>query len=485
MSGPTGEQLPRRYRRRALAWAAVGVIVAAVGVVLFLSTRSSGPDDAGPTSPPAVATDPAVGDDVAAVTTATTTATTTPTTTATSTEASTTSTTEPSLPSLFDLIADDPQFSSLETAVNAAGLFDELENGGPYTVFAPANEAFEELDPAMAGMLNADAELLASVLLHHGIDGAVDSDDLPAGDVEMLDGTTVVFTSSPDGVRLTSGESSALVTDPDLMAVNGVLHVVDGVLLPPDTAPTDAGTAVGVAADLVDGTITLAGSIDTEEHRLRLLDAAAVGLDGENIVDLLTVDPAVMIDPDEVATLAALVERQPIDLVEGQARLDALGLSVTGVYVDDEALARFESAVGVVQPVQLELRERPVADAASAAAISEQAEGLLAAEPLLFDGLELSAADAAATLDRLAAVVKRAAGVDVWVIGFTDTSGDADSNLAISVLRADVVADELVGRGVPPIDVSSAGFGETAPVLVDGIEDREASRRVDVAVRLR
>lgn len=477
MSGPTGEQPSRRYRRRALAWGAAGLAVIAVGVVVFVGLRSSPDDDATPTSAPAAVTTETGGDDNRddeATSTA-----------PTSTALATTSTTQPSLPSLFDLIADDPQFSSLETAVGAAGLFDELENGGPYTVFAPSNAAFEALDPEVAGRLNADADLLASVLLHHGFDGAVPSGDLPMGDIEMLDGTTILFASSPDGVTLTDAESTALVTDADLMADNGVLNVVDHVLLPSNVEITDPSAAVGVAADLVDGAVTLAGSIDTEEHRTVLLDAAALSLDRRNIVDLLTVDPAVVVEPDAVATLAALVERLPIDLVEGQVRLDGLGLSVTGVYVDDDALARIESTAGVVQPVRFDLRVRPVADASSAASISEQVGALLSAEPLLFEGLELASPESAATLDRLAAIVKQASGIDVAVVGFTDTSGDAATNLAVSIARAELVADELFRRGVPPADVGSAGFGEAAPVLVDGVEDRAASRRVAVVVKLR
>lgn len=388
-------------------------------------------------------------------------------------------------PSLFGLISDDPQFSSVENAIEAAGLFDDLENGGPFTLFAPSNDAFDALDPAFAGAMNADPQLLEDVLFHHALAGTHESAGLREGSVEMVDGSLVEIDIGPDGITLTSGDTSAAVVDADLVASNGVLHVIDGILIPPEIdADVDADVAVSVS--VAGGRVVLAGAIGDDAQRAQLLAAVQEVLDPGSVDDRLAVDPAAAADDSRLADLAAVSRVLPVVLVEGSARLAGEAIAVTGVDVDDAARQRLETVTaGLDTDVLVDLQRRPVADPLLADTVAADVERLLVEQPLRFvSGILFAGPDAGTTLDRLAGLLKAADGLDIGVVGFTDTAGNAASNLRTSLLRAEEVENQLVRRGVPAEDLTVAGFGETAPVLVDGVEDPAASRRVEIVVRL-
>ena len=393
--------------------------------------------------------------------------------------------TDEDAPSLFGLISDDPQFSSVENAIEAAGLFDDLENGGPFTLFAPSNDAFDALDPAFAGAMNADPQLLEDVLFHHALAGTHESAGLREGSVEMVDGSLVEIDIGPDGITLTSGDTSAAVVDADLVASNGVLHVIDGILIPPEIdADVDADVAVSVS--VAGGRVVLAGAIGDDAQRAQLLAAVQEVLDPGSVDDRLAVDPAAAADDSRLADLAAVSRVLPVVLVEGSARLAGEAIAVTGVDVDDAARQRLETVTaGLDTDVLVDLQRRPVADPLLADTVAADVERLLVEQPLRFvSGILFAGPDAGTTLDRLAGLLKAADGLDIGVVGFTDTAGNAASNLRTSLLRAEEVENQLVRRGVPAEDLTVAGFGETAPVLVDGVEDPAASRRVEIVVRL-
>jgi uncharacterized surface protein with fasciclin (FAS1) repeats len=127
-------------------------------------------------------------------------------------------------------------FTTLAAALEAAGLVETLKGEGPYTVFAPTDEAFEAALTDLgltADQLLADTELLTSVLTYHVVEG-----EYPAADVVGLDGQSVATVNGAEVEITVDGESvmvnGATVTMPDVLATNGVIHVIDQVLLPPD-----------------------------------------------------------------------------------------------------------------------------------------------------------------------------------------------------------------------------------------------------------
>lgn len=133
---------------------------------------------------------------------------------------------------IVDLASSDENLSTLVAAVQQAGLVETLKGEGPYTVFAPTNEAFEkllmELDITAEDLLaHPDLE---KVLTYHVVSGKVMSTDLEdAMEAETVNGQTVMVDLS-NGVMI----NDAKVTTADLEASNGVVHVIDKVLVPDD-----------------------------------------------------------------------------------------------------------------------------------------------------------------------------------------------------------------------------------------------------------
>ena len=118
-------------------------------------------------------------------------------------------------------------FKTLVTAVQAAGLVETLKGKGPFTVFAPTDEAFAKIPKADLDALLKDKAKLAAVLTYHVVPAAVLAKDVKAGDVKTVNGKTIKITTDK-GVMV----NNAKVIKTDVAASNGVIHVIDTVLLP-------------------------------------------------------------------------------------------------------------------------------------------------------------------------------------------------------------------------------------------------------------
>ena len=122
-------------------------------------------------------------------------------------------------------------FNTLVQAVQIAGLVDTLKGEGPFTVFAPTDEAFAAVPADALKALLANPEALKQVLLYHVVPGAVKSTDLTDGmTAPTAQGENVTFGVSSAGVKV----NDANVVAADVMASNGVIHVIDSVILPPE-----------------------------------------------------------------------------------------------------------------------------------------------------------------------------------------------------------------------------------------------------------
>jgi uncharacterized surface protein with fasciclin (FAS1) repeats len=141
---------------------------------------------------------------------------------------------------IVDLAVAYPDFDTLVAAAVAAELVDTLNSAGPFTVFAPTDAAFEA---AIAALETTAEELLAredlaGILTYHAVPGAIKAADLAAGEqaVPTVAGPDLTINVTDDGVTV-NGKNVVLT---DIVGTNGVIHVIDGVLLPP--APADEGT---------------------------------------------------------------------------------------------------------------------------------------------------------------------------------------------------------------------------------------------------
>ena len=138
---------------------------------------------------------------------------------------------EPMPGTIVEVASSTDGFGTLVAAITAAGLAETLGGDGPFTVFAPTDDAFAALP---AGVLDAlllpeNKDLLVKILTYHVISGQVMAADIAAGDVATVEGQTVAL-SVADGVTV----NGANVTTADVPASNGVIHVIDAVILPPD-----------------------------------------------------------------------------------------------------------------------------------------------------------------------------------------------------------------------------------------------------------
>lgn len=136
--------------------------------------------------------------------------------------------------SLLEVARADDRLSTLVTAVEAAGLAETLE-GGTYTVFAPTDEAFAALPEGTLDTLRlpGNREQLASVLRYHVVRGKRSAAEIRGRNVlRTASGDTLDVTETSGRFRV-GGETGAVVTQADLTAGNGVIHVIDAVLLPP------------------------------------------------------------------------------------------------------------------------------------------------------------------------------------------------------------------------------------------------------------
>jgi uncharacterized surface protein with fasciclin (FAS1) repeats len=132
---------------------------------------------------------------------------------------------------IIDVVAADGRFTTLGTSLAAAGLVDLLRGAGPFTVFAPTDEAFARLPAGTLDGWLRDAAQLAAVLRRHVLAGKVSADDLA-----KLGGKTVPMLQG-DALRISA--QGGVVIDGDIhvakhgiAATNGLVHVIDGVLLP-------------------------------------------------------------------------------------------------------------------------------------------------------------------------------------------------------------------------------------------------------------
>jgi uncharacterized surface protein with fasciclin (FAS1) repeats len=118
-------------------------------------------------------------------------------------------------------------FKTLVTAVQAAGLVETLKGKGPFTVFAPTDEAFAKIPKADLDALLKDKAKLSAVLTYHVVPAKVMAKDVKAGEVKTVNGKMIKLTTDK-GVMV----NNAKVIKTDVAASNGVIHAIDTVLLP-------------------------------------------------------------------------------------------------------------------------------------------------------------------------------------------------------------------------------------------------------------
>src|SRR6056297_3385086 len=277
-------------------------------------------------------------------------------------------------------------FTTLVAAVEAAGLVETLSGEGPFTVFAPTDEAFAALPEGLvdALLLPENQETLAAILTYHVVPGTVLSTDLAEGEVETVEGQTVAV-SLDDGVFV----NDANVVTADVQASNGVIHVIDSVLLPPDVDPAallesgagedEAATGDEAADETAEGNtiVDVAVEAGSFETLVAAIDAAGLveTLSGEGPLTVFAPTdeafaalPEGLVDalllPENQETLAAILTYHVVpgtvlstDLAEGEVEtVEGQTVAVSlddGVFVNDAEVvtADVEASNGVIHVI--------------------------------------------------------------------------------------------------------------------------------------
>ncbi len=131
--------------------------------------------------------------------------------------------------SVADTIAATPELSTLNSLMVNAGLTDTLKSAGPFTVFAPTNAAFAKVPAKTLDDLAKDPAKLKAVLTYHVVSGKVMAADVKNGNAKTVNGANLALSKAGDFVTVEDG----MVQKADISATNGVIHIIDSVLMPP------------------------------------------------------------------------------------------------------------------------------------------------------------------------------------------------------------------------------------------------------------
>ena len=174
--------------------------------------------------------------------------------------------------SLLDTARSNGEYTTFLAAIDAAGLTETLGGPGPFTVFAPNDAAFASLDDGALNALLTDPDTLAPLLLNHTVSGSVSASQISGLDgAETLGGATVLFFTT-NGVSAVDG---AVISQPDQVASNGILHGIDSVLNPQALVATNPDELQSALAELAPITFETGSAVITAEGEAILADAAA------------------------------------------------------------------------------------------------------------------------------------------------------------------------------------------------------------------
>jgi uncharacterized surface protein with fasciclin (FAS1) repeats len=207
----------------------------------------------------------------------------------------------PAIPAtVVDIIVNSPDHNTLEAAVVAAGLVETLSGDGPFTVFAPTDAAFAALPAGTVAALLADIPALTNILTYHVVGAEAFSSDLTDGQMVMtLQGSDVEVTINGNGVFI----NNAQVTVADLEAENGVVHVINAVLLPSSVGISSIESAnFEIYPNPANNFINVRGEAAMNE--IRVLD-----LNGRNVMNVaLNGDTVAKVDVSGLSTGIYMLE---------------------------------------------------------------------------------------------------------------------------------------------------------------------------------
>ena len=264
---------------------------------------------------------------------------------------------------IVDIAVGNEDFTTLVTALQAAGLVDVLADpNASWTVFAPTNAAFEALPAGVLDMLLADKDLLTRVLTYHVVEGAITSDQLSsmmAPSMEMtapgadLEGSELEITVADDGTVMVN---NANVVTADIIASNGVIHVIDAVLVPEEIAMMLQAGMTMTDEPMMMGESMLFASLnpaDLANDAIVSLDADGEAVSTFNSFEGITSVQSVKFTSDGTAYVTVDIAEGAggILVIEGMAAADSMAVGM------GTRMITGSTAAGIVSPKGLEIIE--------------------------------------------------------------------------------------------------------------------------------
>lgn len=211
---------------------------------------------------------------------------------------------------IVELAVSDGRFGTLVSAVSAAGLVEALQDDGPLTVFAPTDEAFAKLDPALLKRLlePAGRAALTQILTYHVVAGRVDAAAaLAAERAATLEGDEVTIALRDGRLRV----NDAVVLANDVDASNGVIHVIDSVLLPPDLELPPVGGRPVIGIYDATPSRALASQLRFDRGEARLIERLVSG-GGAEAAGLRAYDILLEVDGEPCSDAALKAAKQRV-----------------------------------------------------------------------------------------------------------------------------------------------------------------------------
>lgn len=295
---------------------------------------------------------------------------------------------------IVDIAVADGRFMTLATALQAAGLVETLKGEGPFTVFAPTDEAFAKLPAGTIEALLADIPSLSEILLYHVVPGAVKAEQV----VTLSSAETAA--ELPVAIKVVDGKvfvNQAEVIITDIEASNGIIHVIDSVLLPPadivDTAVADGRfttlAAALQAAGLVDalkgeGPFTVFAPTDDAFAKLPEGTVEALLADIPALSDILLYHVAEgqlfaadVLALEKIETLQG--KSAKISLMDGKAMIDGVEIIITDILTSNGVIHVIDSVIipqkDIVETAVADGRFTTLAAALEAAGLVETLKG--------------------------------------------------------------------------------------------------------------
>jgi len=372
------------------------------------------------------------------------------------------------------LAAESGQFQILTGLLGQYGLDALLNSDGPFTVFAPTDAAFDTINPQ-----GLTEDQIGAIISHHVVAGEIRSDELAAGTVL----TSLIGEPIEIGSDFAIVDTNASVVAPDLAADNGLIHVIDGMIIPGSLL--QPGTVDALIQDRRNTTLA-ASFFDDIGLREDLRGEGPLTVFVPSDGALGSADLSSLREGEDVAVgryhvvaglhpSTELVSGETLVTLQGEALTIGRGLTVNGAQPLEVNLAADNGLVHIYDSVLIP----------PSIATRNELNSLFALEPVQF---AVSSAvilpESEATLDQAVQVLLANDIGAITIEGHTDGDGAADANLTLSQARAESVLAYLVDGGVDADRLTAEGFGETRLKVDPEItpEEKAQNRRIEFAL---